>query len=343
MTARDFARIALSFDGAEEGSQRARRLPSGTNEIGSHVGTKATRRAQCAFVGAVVTLLSCSGVFGQQANQPSARTSPASTQKDSTPLPDAPASCGVSSPGQPAGSAQPGTLPPSSSSSSSSTAPVQPRYWSSADPNAHVTVLENTLLRVITDTPIRTKEIHEGEALSFTLYQEVLVDDLLVIPRGATLHGVVVQSKKAGKLAGSPDLILKLVSLDLGGRNYPIYTYQFKVTGTSKTKPTETKVKGGAVIGAIAGAAFDGSANGPTTAAGKLAGMGTGAAVGAGLGTVVAAASPGPVIDIPAESQIDFNLASPISVVPVNRREADRLSEGLHSGGPVLYVRGETP
>jgi hypothetical protein len=53
--------------------------------------------------------------------------------------------------------------------------------------------------------------------------------------------------------------------------------------------------------------------------------------------------TPGPVIDLPAEWQIDFYLASPISVVPVSRREAERLSEGLYSGGPVLYVRGERP
>jgi hypothetical protein len=74
---------------------------------------------------------------------------------------------------------------------------------------------------------------------------------VLIIPRGAIVHGTAVQSKKAGTLTGSPDLILKLVSLDLGGRSHPLYSYQFKVEGTSKTKPTETKVKGGALIGSL--------------------------------------------------------------------------------------------
>ena len=210
-----------------------------------------------------------------------------------------------------------------------------------------MTVLENTRLSVITNTSINTTKIHTGEALVFTLEEDVLVDDLLVIPRGVTLHGAVVEVRKAGKLTGSPDLILKLVSLDLEGRSYPLYCYEFMVEGTSKTRPAEAKIKTGtktgAVIGAVVGAALDTSANGTPTVAGTLAGMGTGAAVGASVGTVVAAASPGPVIDIPAESQIDFYLASPISVVPVSRREAARLSEGLYSGGPVLYVRGVTP
>jgi hypothetical protein len=163
------------------------------------------------------------------------------------------------------------------------------------------------------------------------------------------LHGIVVQVRKAVKLTGSPEVILKLVSLDLEGRSYPLYCYEFMVEGTSKTPPTVTKVKTGAaygtLVGAVVGAALDASTNGTGTPSvvGTLAGMGAGAAVGAGVGTAVAAASPGPEIDIPAESQIDFYLALPISVVPVSRREAARLSEGLYSGGPVLYVRGETP
>ncbi|HKN22329.1 MAG TPA: glycine zipper family protein [Terracidiphilus sp.] len=212
-----------------------------------------------------------------------------------------------------------------------------------------MTVLENTRLSVITNTPIKTTKIHEGEPLTFLLEEDVLVDDLLVIPRGATFHGSVVQVRKAGKLTGSPNLILKLVSLDLEGRSYPLYCYEFMVEGTSKTPPTKAKIKTGSatgtVIGAVVGGALDASTNetGTPSVVGTLAGMGTGAAVGAGVGTVVAAASPGPVIDIPAESQIDFFLASPISVVPVSRREAQRLSEGLYSGGPVLYLRGETP
>ena len=113
--------------------------------------------------------------------------------------------------------------------------------------------------------------------------------------------------------------------------------------GASKTRPTQTKVKTGAAIGAVAGLIFSGSANGQATAVGKLAGMGTGAALGAGVGTAVAAATPGPVIGIPAESQLDFSLASPLSVVPPTEKEAKLLAQGLHAGGPVLYVRGETP
>jgi len=299
------------------------------------------------LAGVAGVLLLCSAGVAQQANQPAPQPnqgspqSTASSNSSPSQLPDAPGRS-VAAPGtQTGGTARPGTA-------HSSPPPAQ-LYWSETNPNVQVTVLEDTRLSVLTDAAIDTAKIHVGKPLTFTLTEDVLVDDLLVIPRGATLHGEAVAVKKAGKLAGSPDLILKLVSLDLEGRSYPVYSYQFKVEGTSKTSPTENKIKTGAktgtVIGAVVGAAIDESVNGTGTpaVAGTLAGMGAGAAAGAGVGTVVAVASPGPVIDIPAESEIDFYLASPMSIVPVSRREAERLSEGLYSGGPVLYVRGERP
>jgi hypothetical protein len=294
-------------------------------------------RLVLALSGLVFTVLGCSVVLGQQTNPAPVQPDGASSNRQSSQFPDAPAPGTVPSAARNGGVSQP------ESSSSSSSQAIQPRFWTSTDPNAQVTVPEDTLIRVMTNVPLSTREAREGELLVFTLAEDVVVDNVLIIPRGATVHGTVVQSKKAGKLTGSPDLILQLVSLDLGGRSYPVYSYEFKAEGASKTKPTETKIKGGAVIGAIVGVAFDGSAKGTTTAAGKLAGMGTGAGLGAGIGTAVSVATPGPVLFIPAESQIDFYLAYPISVVPTSAKEAARLSQGLHAGGPVLYVRGETP
>ncbi len=195
----------------------------------------------------------------------------------------------------------------------------------------------------MTQTPISSRQTREGAPLLFMVSEDVIIDHALVIPRGAKVHGIVVESRQAGTLTGSPELTLKLVSLEFGGRSYPLYTYQFKVEGTSKNKPTETKVKGGAVVGALVGGVFSGSANGAATAVGKAAGMATGAVLGAGVGAVVSTATPGPVLSIPPESQMDFYLASPISVEPVDIKEAAKLSQGVRSGGPVLYVRGNTP
>ena len=300
------------------------------------MGAKTPCRQAGLLPGLAAAFLCCLAARAQQPNATPAQAGQASAPPAPTQLPDAPAA--TPSTGSDNAS-QPGDA--SSSSSFSSSAPPL-RYWTSDDPNAEVTVLENTPLHVLTTAPISTRGTHEGEPLLFTLDEDVIVDGVLIIPKGATLHGSIVESKKAGKLSGTPDLILKLDSLELDGRSYPLYTYEFKAEGMSKSRPTEKKIAGGAVIGAIAGVALDASEKG-ASAAGELAGAGTGAVLGAGVGTAVAAATSGPVLAIPAESQIDFTLASPISVVPASKKDAERLAEGLHAGGPVLYVRGETP
>jgi hypothetical protein len=119
-------------------------------------------------------------------------------------------------------------------------------------------------------------------------------------------------------------------------------TYQFKGTGTNKTCPTEVKALRGAEVGAVVNA-FATQEKGGVTDTARAVNMTAGAAVGAGVGTLVSAATAGPTVLIPAESQVDFSLASLITVTPVSAKEAARLAQGLHPGGPVLYVRGETP
>jgi len=212
-----------------------------------------------------------------------------------------------------------------------------PPVSSQIQPQAPVTILENTLIRVQTVDPVNSKRSKHGTPVLFIVNEDVEVGDVPAIPRGATVHGVVMKSKKSGRLTGSPELTLELVSLDLGGRSYPLYTYQFTATGMSKTKPTETMAIRGAAVGAIAGSvAFGVSAKGLGTTA-------VAAGLGAGVGTAISALSPGPEIRIPSEAEVDFYLAAPITVTPVTAKQAAMLAEGLHSGGPVLYLRGDTP
>jgi hypothetical protein len=278
---------------------------------------------------AAVIILSSFAALSQVPAAEPAKVS--SGQADHSALPDVPMPVPAQTQNQTAGTAQEESLS------------AQPPTSAAMAPKAEITVLEDTLIRVMTNEPVSSRHSKDGVPVLFTLSEDVMVDNVLAIPRGVAVHGEIVQTSKAGVLTGSPELTLKLVSLDLGGRSYPLYTYLFKAQGTSKTKPTETKIKGGAVVGAIVGGVFSGSAKGGSTAVSKAAGMATGAAVGAGVGTVVSASTPGPSMTIPAESEIDFHLASPISVKPVSAKEAARLSQGLRHGGPVLYVRGDAP
>ena len=218
---------------------------------------------------------------------------------------------------------------------------VQPPASAHETPKAPITILEDTLIRVQTIEPFNSKRAKHGSPVLFTVSEDVFAGDLLAIPRGATVHGTVIESKKAGRLTGSPELALELESLELGGRSYPLISYQFKVKGASKTRPTENKVIRGTYVGALVGAISNPGMGG--TGAGRAASVGTDAGIGAGVGTLVAAASPGPGIWIPSEAQVDFYLAAPVTVTPVSAKEAARLSRGLHPGGPTLYLRGDAP
>jgi hypothetical protein len=195
-------------------------------------------------------------------------------------------------------------------------------------PTGPVTVSTGTLLQLRTSEPVSSKRAKEGTLVDFTVIRDVAVGGVLAIPRGATVHGVVTEVKKAGQLTGSPELALTLTSLDLGGQNYPLQTNQFKVKGPGKGAETAHDAIGGALVGTIIGC---------------IAGRGAGCAIGAGAGAAVgmagSAASHGPGVWIPSEARVDFHLAAPLTITPVSAQEAARLSQGLYSGGPTLYRR----
>jgi hypothetical protein len=205
-------------------------------------------------------------------------------------------------------------------------APPAPRYEQA---NGPLTLLPGTLLQLRTAEPVDNKKAADGTPVQFTVIQDVVLNGMLAIPRGATVHGVVTETKKSGELAGSPELALTLTSLDLGGQSYPLDTDQFKVKGPNKAGRTVGNAFGGAVLGTIIGCAV-----------GRGPGCAIGAGAGAAAGTAATAATPGPNIWIPAEALVTFHLKSPITVNPVSQQEAARLAQGLYPGGPSLYRRG---
>jgi len=213
--------------------------------------------------------------------------------------------------------------------------PSQPQVAQAPEPpHDPVTLVKGTLLKVRTSEPLNSKKAKDGEPVEFTVVRDVYAAGVLAIPRGATIHGEVVDVKKAGALGGSPELALKLDSLDLGGKNYPLASDPFSVKGPNKAGQTVGNAFGGALLGALIGGAVGG---------------GGGAAIGAGAGavggTAASAATPGPRVWIPAEALMDFHLNSPLVVTPVSSQEAMRLAANAPppSQRPTLYRRAYYP
>ncbi len=213
--------------------------------------------------------------------------------------------------------------------------PAQPLPATAPErPRTPVTVAEGTLIKVRSMEALNTRKAKDGTPVEFTVVRDIYAGGVLAIPRGATVEGVVTQVKKAGALGGSPELALKLTALQLEGNSYALETDPFSVKGPNKAGRTVSNAFGGAVLGAIIGGAVGG---------------GGGAAIGAGAGavggTAASAATPGPNVWIPSEALMDFHLNAPITVTPVSRAEAQRLSTNVPppSQRPTLYRRAYYP
>jgi hypothetical protein len=207
--------------------------------------------------------------------------------------------------------------------------PPAPSYKPATGP---ITIPSGTLLQLRTSEPLASKRAKDGEPVQFTVISDVTFGGVLAIPRGATVHGVVTESKKAGELSGSPVLALTLNSLDLGGQTYPLSTDEFKVKGPNKAGQTVGNAVGAGIVGTIIGCAV-----------GRGAGCAIGAGAGVAAGTAASAASSGPGVWIPAEALVSFHLKDPLTVNPVSQDEASRLAQGLYQGGPSLYQRPPGP
>ena len=147
-----------------------------------------------------------------------------------------------------------------------------------------------------------------GEIFHASLESPLVVDNDVVVPRGADIYVRLVSASSAGHMKGKSELHLELVKMEFQGRSYPLVSNTYSITGSSRGKNTAAKVGGGAAFGAIIGALAGG---------GKGAGIGAG--VGAAGGAIYQGATKGKQVKIQAETRLDFQLDQPVMVTVVPR------------------------
>jgi len=157
------------------------------------------------------------------------------------------------------------------------------------------------LIRMI-DSIDSTKQ-KTGDRFTASLETNLVVDNIVVAPRGATVYGRLVSAESAGRMKGSSELTLELTDIVLRGTAYPLLTSTYEVKGKGEGGNTAKKVIGGAGLGALIGGIAGG---------GK--GAGIGALAGAGAGTAVAASKKGQQLTIPSETLLEFRLQQPGSL-----------------------------
>jgi hypothetical protein len=198
-----------------------------------------------------------------------------------------------------------------------------------------VTIPSGALVRIRINQSLDSGRTQPGTKFDGVVTNDVVADGAVAIPRGATIQGTVVDSKKSGALAGRGELSLALTEVMLGGRSYPIVSDVWGHHSGDKTTETVNKTVLGGAIGALIGAAADG---------------GQGAAIGAGVGGALglgsSAASGNGQVYVPSEGMLTFHLAQPATVATVSQQEMDRLAQGVPPGaqpGQPLRRRYPTP
>ncbi len=191
-----------------------------------------------------------------------------------------------------------------------------------------VTVPSGAMVRVRINQSLDSGRTQPGARFDGIVVNDVVADGAVAIPRGATVHGAVVDAKASGALKGRGELSLQLTDVTLAGKTYPLASDVWEHHGGDKTVETVNKTAIGGGIGALFGAAVGGGA-----------GAAIGAGVGGALGLGSSAASGNGQVYVPSEGLLTFQLAQPATVATVDQQEMDRLAQGVPPGAEPRQMR----
>ena len=178
--------------------------------------------------------------------------------------------------------------------------PVQPPA-----PEPHVVELAaGSELVIRLGETLSTDHNYTGDTFRGTLDQRIIRNGFIIAEKGSTVLGRIVQADKAGRMRGVSQLNVTLTEINTtDGQRIAVQTNSVEKRAQASTGADTAKIAGGAALGALIGA---------------LGGGGKGAAIGAGAGgaagTGVVLATRGKAAVLPNESQLTFQLASPVTI-----------------------------
>ena len=170
-----------------------------------------------------------------------------------------------------------------------------------------VAIPAGTRILIRTTDPLDSNKQRAGHRFTANLETNLQVDNVIVAPRGTTVHGRLATARAGGRVAGGSELTLELTDIVIDGTAHPILTSSYEVRSRGQGEATAERVVGGVGLGALIGGI-----------AGGGRGAGIGAAAGGATGATVSAATRGSQISIPSESLLEFRLEQPTSL-PVAR------------------------
>ncbi len=165
-------------------------------------------------------------------------------------------------------------------------------------PTPHVVTLQSgTNLDVRLAETVSTDRKYAGDTFLATLETPLVIDGFIIADKG---------SRVLGKIAGLQKALMQLTVTEINttdGQRVPVETGLFEKRAADNRGHDAAKIGGGAALGAIIGAIAGG---------GKGAAIGAGAGAGAGTGAVLLGRNKS--ISFPAETQLTFQLARPVTI-----------------------------
>lgn len=175
-----------------------------------------------------------------------------------------------------------------------------------ADGSVTIPAGQSILVRMIDG--VDSSKNNVGDVFHASLETDLNVNGKLVARKGTDVYGRLSNAQEAGHIKGSSELQLELTRIVIDGRDYPLVSSDYTLTGKGRGSDTAKKVGAGAVAGAIIGA---------------IAGGGKGAAIGAGAGSAAGAGvqifTRGQQVKVPSETLLEFRLQQPQTVQPTSR------------------------
>ena len=169
-----------------------------------------------------------------------------------------------------------------------------------------VNIPAGTSLTIRIDQRISVKTSRAGDTFTGEMVFPVLDgDNTVLVPKGATVGGVVDVAHRRGHFKGSSLLELRLTSLAMNGTQYPLETRDLGRSKKGKGRRSTALIAGGSGLGMLVGGLATGGV-----------GLVVGGLVGGGAGTAAAGLTGNRDIEIPAESIVHFSLADDLVVQP---------------------------
>ena len=156
-------------------------------------------------------------------------------------------------------------------------------------------------VRTIDSVDSRTDRV--GRSFRASLDSEIVIDDGIVVQKGADASLKLVRVSSAGEISGKSELQLQLERIVVDSNSYVVVSNVIERSASAEGPKTARDIGIGAAIGAAIGAI-----------AGGKKGAAIGAGVGAGSGAAVAAITKGEQVLVPSETRLEFRLQQPVKI-----------------------------